>query len=41
MKLPRDVSGARLVKAVQRHAAGHPQSDDIALVCFGRVDGKP
>lgn len=31
--------GDRLVKAVQRHAAGHPQSDDIALVCFGRVDG--
>lgn len=37
---PQDV-GERLVKAVQRHANGHPQSDDIALVCFGRVDGLP
>lgn len=33
--------GDRLVKAVHRHAAGHPQSDDIALVCFGRVNDTP
>ncbi|QVL33058.1 SpoIIE family protein phosphatase [Telmatocola sphagniphila] len=30
--------GTLLIKAVQTHAAGHPQFDDIALVCFGRVD---
>ncbi len=33
----RDI-GSLLVKAVQTHAAGHPQFDDIALVCFGRVN---
>jgi serine phosphatase RsbU (regulator of sigma subunit) len=33
--------GDRLVKAVQRHADGRAQSDDIAVVCFGRVDGGP
>jgi serine phosphatase RsbU (regulator of sigma subunit) len=27
----------RLVKAVEKHAAGHPQYDDITLVCIGRV----
>jgi serine phosphatase RsbU (regulator of sigma subunit) len=30
--------GNRLVRAVQRHADGRPQSDDIALVCVGRTD---
>jgi len=29
--------GARLVQAVQAHVGNHPQFDDIALVCFGRV----
>lgn len=33
--------GDRLVRAVQRHADGRAQSDDIALVCFGRTDGSP
>jgi serine phosphatase RsbU (regulator of sigma subunit) len=33
--------GDRLIRAVQRHASGHPQSDDIALVCFGRVADGP
>lgn len=33
--------GARLVHAVQTHVGHHPQFDDIALVCFGRVDGPP
>ncbi|MBX9627352.1 MAG: SpoIIE family protein phosphatase [Gemmataceae bacterium] len=28
--------GDRLVQAVRRHAAGRPQNDDIAVVCFGR-----
>jgi sigma-B regulation protein RsbU (phosphoserine phosphatase) len=28
--------GRRLVDAVQRHAAGGPQYDDITLICFGR-----
>ncbi|MBI1832217.1 MAG: SpoIIE family protein phosphatase [Planctomycetes bacterium] len=28
--------GARLVDAVQNHARGGPQYDDITLVCFGR-----
>lgn len=32
------VIGKRLAMAVQKHAAGAPQSDDIALVCFGRVE---
>jgi hypothetical protein len=31
------VIGSRLVAAVEKHAAGRPQNDDIALVCFGRV----
>jgi serine phosphatase RsbU (regulator of sigma subunit)/pSer/pThr/pTyr-binding forkhead associated (FHA) protein len=30
--------GAWIVQAVQTHAGNHPQFDDIALVCFGRVD---
>ena len=35
--------GGRLVAAVQLHAAGTPQSDDIAVVCLGRplVPGPP
>jgi serine phosphatase RsbU (regulator of sigma subunit)/pSer/pThr/pTyr-binding forkhead associated (FHA) protein len=28
--------GQRLVNAVQRHARGGPQYDDITLICFGR-----
>ncbi len=28
--------GERLVNAVQRHAVGGPQYDDITLLCFGR-----
>ncbi len=28
--------GEALLKAVRTHASGRPQSDDIALVCFGR-----
>lgn len=31
-------AGERLVAAVRRHAAGHPQNDDIAVVCFGRLE---
>src|SRR5262245_37280071 len=30
--------GARIVHAVQQHVGSHPQFDDIALVCFGRVN---
>ena len=30
--------GDRLVAAVRKHAAGQAQNDDIAIVCFGRVD---
>ena len=30
--------GERIVKACQRHMNGRPQFDDIAVVCFGRVD---
>jgi serine phosphatase RsbU (regulator of sigma subunit) len=33
--------GDRVIRAVQRHADGQAQSDDIALVCFGRTDGGP
>jgi len=29
--------GDAIIKAVRAHAAGRPQSDDIALVCFGRT----
>ncbi len=32
------VIGERLAAAVKKHANGAPQSDDIALVCFGRVE---
>ena len=31
--------GARIVQSVQTHVGNHPQFDDIALVCFGRVAG--
>src|SRR5262249_16518569 len=31
--------GARIVHAVVTHAGNHPQFDDIAMVCFGRVTG--
>src|SRR5207249_2729751 len=30
--------GKRIIEAVQAHAANHPQFDDIALVCYGRID---
>src|SRR5690606_28599194 len=30
--------GERVIAAVREHAAGHSQFDDIALVCFGRVE---
>ena len=33
--------GDRLVRAVNKHANGTPQSDDIAVVCFGRTEGGP
>ncbi len=33
---PREM-GERLREAVRRHASGHPQNDDIAVVCFGRA----
>ncbi|QEL19399.1 SpoIIE family protein phosphatase [Limnoglobus roseus] len=29
--------GERLVRAVRQHANGRPQTDDIAIVCFGRL----
>ncbi len=31
--------GDRVIRAVQKHADGRAQSDDIALVCFGRTEG--
>jgi serine phosphatase RsbU (regulator of sigma subunit)/pSer/pThr/pTyr-binding forkhead associated (FHA) protein len=31
-------AGKRLIDAVRQHAAGRAQNDDIALVCFGRLD---
>jgi serine phosphatase RsbU (regulator of sigma subunit) len=34
---PRGV-GERIVKAVTKHAAGREQNDDIAVVCFGRLE---
>jgi serine phosphatase RsbU (regulator of sigma subunit) len=33
--------GDRLVGAVRRHAGGRAQNDDIAVVCFGRLDHAP
>jgi len=32
--------GERIIRAVRSHAAHQPQFDDIALVCFGRVDAE-
>lgn len=32
------VIGERIINAVRAHIGSHPQFDDIALVCFGRVD---
>lgn len=37
---PQEV-GDRVIRAVQRHARGYAQSDDIAMVCFGRTEGGP
>ncbi len=34
---PPEQIGRRLLEDVRRHAAGHPQSDDISLVVFGRT----
>jgi serine phosphatase RsbU (regulator of sigma subunit)/pSer/pThr/pTyr-binding forkhead associated (FHA) protein len=33
-----DVVGRQVLEAVRRHSAGKAQNDDIALVCFGRLD---
>ena len=33
-----DVVGRQLLEGVRRHSAGRAQNDDIALVCFGRLD---
>jgi serine phosphatase RsbU (regulator of sigma subunit) len=30
--------GKRIIAAVQKHASGQYQNDDIALVCYGRLD---
>ncbi len=32
--------GEAILRAVEQHAAGAPQSDDIALVCFGKIADK-
>ena len=38
---PKEI-GERLVAAVRKHAAGAPQGDDMAVVCFGRwPEGHP
>jgi serine phosphatase RsbU (regulator of sigma subunit) len=29
--------GDRIIRAVQNHVGTHPQFDDIAIVCFGRL----
>lgn len=34
-------AGDRLVQAVRRHANGRAQNDDIAVICFGRMDSGP
>jgi serine phosphatase RsbU (regulator of sigma subunit) len=31
-------AGRKVIEAVREHAAGRAQNDDIALVCFGRLD---
>ena len=33
--------GELVLGAVRKHANGRAQNDDIALVCFGRVDDVP
>jgi serine phosphatase RsbU (regulator of sigma subunit) len=33
-----EVVGRQLLEAVRKHSAGRAQNDDIALVCFGRLD---
>lgn len=33
-----DAIGRSVIEAVRKHAAGRAQNDDIALVCFGRLD---
>jgi serine phosphatase RsbU (regulator of sigma subunit) len=33
-----DLVGRQLIEAVRKHSAGVPQNDDIAIVCFGRLD---
>jgi phosphoserine phosphatase RsbU/P len=33
-----DALGQSIIDAVQKHAAGRAQNDDIALVCYGRLD---
>mgnify|MGYP005843794087 CR=1 FL=1 len=30
--------GAQIVQGVRNHARGRPQNDDIALICYGRID---
>jgi serine phosphatase RsbU (regulator of sigma subunit) len=32
--------GERLVNAVRKHAGNRPQNDDIAVVCFGRLESE-
>jgi sigma-B regulation protein RsbU (phosphoserine phosphatase) len=32
--------GERLLAAVRKHADGRPQNDDIAVVCFGRLESE-
>ena len=32
--------GERLINAVRKHASGRPQNDDIAVVCFGRLEAE-
>jgi len=34
-----EMLGRAVIDAVGRHSAGRAQHDDIALVCFGRLDG--
>jgi serine phosphatase RsbU (regulator of sigma subunit) len=33
-----DAVGRQLLEAVRKHSAGRAQNDDIAVVCFGRLD---
>jgi len=36
-QLPQDL-GKRIIAAVQKHSNGQTQNDDIAMVCFGRLE---